>query len=80
MSHLDVVRSDGVEERGPAVARVPEAVKEDHGGRLLNPRLEDHRLQRPRQRHLLHKCHLKLVRDKEIDPEVCEHCESVPHT
>ena len=30
MSHLDVVRSDGVEERGPAVARVPEAVKEDH--------------------------------------------------
>ena len=44
MSHLDVVRPDCVEERGPAVARVTETVEEDHRGRLLDPRLEDHRL------------------------------------
>ena len=43
--HLEVVGPDGVEERGPAVARVPEAVEEDHRGRLLDPRLEDHWLE-----------------------------------
>ena len=42
---LEMVRSDGVEQAGPAVPGVAQPVQEDHGGRLLDPRLEDHRLQ-----------------------------------
>ena len=38
-----MVRSDGVEDAGPAVARVPEAVKEDHGGGLFDARPKDYR-------------------------------------
>ena len=45
VTHLDVVRPDCVEEGGPAVASVTEPVEEDHRGRLLDPRLEDHRLE-----------------------------------
>ena len=38
-----MVRSNGVEDAGPAVARVPEAVKEDHGGGLFDARPKDYR-------------------------------------
>ena len=42
---LEMVRSDGVEQAGPAVPGVAQAVQEDHGGRLLDPGLQYHRLQ-----------------------------------
>ena len=43
--HLQVVRPDGVEQTGPPVPGVAQAVQEDHGGRLLDPGLQYHRLQ-----------------------------------
>ena len=43
--HLEVVGSDGVQQAGPAVPGVAQPVQEDHGGRLLDSGLQNHRLE-----------------------------------
>ena len=42
---LQMVGSDGVQQAGPAVPGVAQPVQEDHRGRLLDPGLQNHRLE-----------------------------------